>query len=101
MVLPSQLKYQFASNDQRLLIGQCNGLPRLNGVDGGRQSGKANHSCKHHVDGAGLDNLVQCLSSGIDLHIGQIIHQRLQFVVVLFVGNDYGSRLELMGLLGQ
>ena len=61
MVLLGQLEYQFAGNDQRLLVGQCNGLPRIDGVDGGLQSGKAYHIGKHHIDGAGFDYLVQCL----------------------------------------
>ena len=101
MVLLCQLENQLAGHDQRLLVGQGNGLAGLDGVDGGREPGKADHRREHHVDGTCLDNLVEGLRTGIDLHVGQVVHQPPQLVVARLVGNDHGGRLELMGLPGQ
>ena len=70
-------------------------------MDGRRESGKANHGGEYHIDGLCFDNFVECLASGIHFDIGQVAHQAFEFVVTLFVGNDDGGRLELMGLFGQ
>ena len=101
VVLLCQRQYQLTGYHQRLLVGQGDGLLGLDGVNGGRQSGEAYHRGEHHVDGTGLDNLVERLRSGIDLHVGQVVHQPSELVVALLVGNDDGSRLELMSLFGQ
>ena len=101
MVLLCQLQDKFTGNYQRLLVGQRNGLTGLDGMDGRRESGKAYHSRQYHVDRAGLHNFVEGLLAGIDLHVGQVAHQLLQFVQPLFVGYDDGSRFELVSLLCQ
>ena len=101
MVLLCQLENEFSSNNQRLFVSQGNSLLGLDGVDGRRESSKANHGGEHHIDGLCFDNFVESLASGIHLDVGQVAHQTFEFVVALFVGNDDGGRLELMGLLGQ
>ena len=101
MVLLCQLENEFSGNNQRLLVSQGNSLFGLDGVDGRRESGKTDHGGEHHVDGFCLNYFVESLASGIHFDIGQVAHQTFEFVVALFVGNDDGGRLELMGLFGQ
>ena len=93
--------HQLAGAHQRLLVGQGDGFMGLDGVDGGRQSGKAYHGGQYHINGDGFHYFIERLLAGIDLHVGHVAHQSLQLVVTLFVGNDDGGRLELMGLLSQ
>ena len=101
MVLLCQLQYQLTSHHQCLLIGQGNGFLCLDGMDGGRQASKTHHGSEHHVDGVCLNNLIQRLCTGIDLHVGQVVHQPAQVVVTCFIGNNHSGRLELMSLLCQ
>ena len=100
-VLQCQLTDQFTSNDQCFLVSQTDGLMGLDGMNGWRETCEAHHSSEHHIDGACLNNLVEGTCSCIHLHVRHIAHQRLQLVVACLVGNDDGSRLELVGLLCQ
>ena len=101
MVLLCQLQNQLTSHHQRFLIGQCNGLAGLDGMDGRRQTSKAHHGCQHHVNRVSLYDFVQGLLAGIHLHVGHVTHQLFQLVQSLLVGNNDSSRLELMRLLSQ
>ena len=101
MILLCQLQDKLSSHDKRLFVGQGDGLAGTNGMDGGRKPGKAHHGREYYVDGLGLNNLVKGTGTSIDLHVGQVGHERFQLVIALFIGNDHGSRVELVGLLGQ
>ena len=101
VILLSQLQDQFSGHHKCLLISQCDGLACLDGMDGGVEACKAYHRREYHVDRSCFHDFVECLGTGIYLHIGQVAHQRFQFIVALFVGDNDGSRLELMGLLSQ
>ena len=81
MILRGQTADEFTGHHQCLLIGQRDGLARLDGMDGGGKSGKAYHGCEHDVNGLGLHNLVEGLCSGIDLHVGQVVSQPSEFIV--------------------
>ena len=70
-------------------------------MNGRRKARKAHHGGEHDVNRVGLDNFVKRLCSGIDLHVGQVLHEVAQLAESLFVGNDHGSRMVLMGLFGQ
>ena len=69
-VLLCQLTYQGSSHHECLLVCQADGLAGLYGVNSRRKACKANHGCKHHVDGSGLYNLVDGLCSRIHLYVG-------------------------------
>ena len=101
MVLLSQLADELTSHDECLLVGQTYLLPCTDGMDGWLQTRKAHHGCEHHVDGAGLHDVAESLCSGINLDVGAVAEQRLQFVVALLVGNDHRGWVVLPGLLGQ
>ena len=101
MILLGQLQDELAGHDERLLVGQGDGLACLDGMDGGREAGEADHGGEHHVDGACLHDFVEGTRSGIHFHVGQVVHEAAQLVVVLLVGDDDGGGAELMGLLGQ
>ena len=101
MILLCESQNQLAGNHQCLLVGQTDCLACLDGVDGGVQSRETYHRSQYHIDRTCLYYLVQCLCSGIYLHIGHIAHQRFQFIVSGLVGYHDGGGLELMSLFGQ
>ena len=101
VILLCQAADELAGDHQRLLVGQADGLTCLDGMDGGRESGKPHHGREHHVDRLCLYNLVEGIGTCIHLDVGQVGQQFLQTVVVRLVGDDHGGRLPLPGLLGQ
>ena len=73
----------------------------FDGVDGRRQSGESHHCREHHVDRAGLNDLVECAAACINLHVGHVGKGFAKLIVVGFVGYDHCRGVELMGLLGK
>ena len=100
-MLLSQLADEFACHDQRLFVGQTDFLTGFDGVDRRREARESDHRREYHVDGFGLDNLVDSFAAGIDLNVGQVVQCFAEWLVVLFVGNHHGCRLEASGLFGQ
>ena len=96
-----QLIDEFACYHECFLVGQGDSLVSLDGVNRGRESRKTHHGGEHYIDGHGLDNVVQRLSTGIDLHVRQVAHEPFQFVVACLVGYHHGGRLEAVCLFGQ
>ena len=100
VIFVGQLANQFTGYDQRLLVGQANLLAGLDGMNGGRESGKSHHGGEYHVDRLCLYYFVECLLSGIDFHIG-VGQCFFQLFVVGLVGNDDCRRMKLACLLGK
>ena len=92
---------ELTCHDERFLVGEADFFPCADGVDGRFETRKAHHRREHHIDGFGLDDVVQCLPSGINLDVGAVAEQRFQFVVAVFVGHDHRRRIELPSLLRQ
>ena len=101
MILSCETADEVACYDKCLLIGKADSLACLDGVYCWRESGEANHCCKHHVYRLCLHYLVESLCSGIHLDIWQVGKQQLQCFVVGFVGYDNGSRAELACLFSK
>ena len=101
MILACQLADEFTGHYQGLLVGQAYLFSCLDGMDGGRQTGKAHHGSEHHVDGRGLHYLVNSLCAGIHFDVGLVGKERLQCGIVCLVGNHHGSGMELPGLCRQ
>ena len=101
MMFLCQATNQLTSHDKRLLIGQTDFLARTDSMKGGRKTGETDHGGEHHVDRVSLDNLIQGLTSGVHLHIGQVFKQVLQRLIVTLVGDDHGGRMKLTCLFSQ
>ena len=96
-----ELTDEFACHDERFLVGEADFFPCADGVDGRFETRKAHHRREHHIDGVGLDDVVQRLPTGINLDVGAVAEQRFQFIVAVFVGHDHRRRIELPSLLRQ
>ena len=101
VILLCQLQDELAGHDQRLLVGKGDGLAGTDGMNRRRKACKAHHRRENHVDGLGLHNLVEGPCAGIYLHVGQVLHQVSEPLVVGLVGDDHGGRLPLVGLCSQ
>ncbi len=100
MVLRHETEDELTGYDERLLVGQTNLLARLDGVDGRLESGETHHGGQYGVDGAGLDDVVERLPTGIHLHVG-VAEQGFEFLVVGLIGDDDRVGVELPRLLRQ
>ena len=101
VILCGKAAYQFASHDERLLVGKADGLAGTDGMDGRRKAGISHHRREHHVHGSSLNNLVQSLRSCIHLNVGHVSEQRLEVLVIVLIGYNDSGRSELACLLGK
>ena len=99
VVFLCELADEFSSHDERLFVGKADFLPRTNGMNRGFETRKTHHCCEYHVNGAGSNNVAECLSSGINLDVGLIAEQLAQHVVARLVGDDHGGGIEPPRLL--
>ena len=96
----SQVRNQLACHDQRLFIGQCNGLFSLDSCYGWTQSGIADHSRQHHIDRFPLYDLGNRIRPSPHLD-RQILQGLLQLRILLFIGDHHHFRHELTCLIYQ
>ena len=101
VILCGKAAYQFASHYERLLVGKTDGLAGADGMDGRRKTGISHHRREHHVHGSGLNYLVQSLRTCIHLNVGHVSEQRLEVLVIVFVGYYHSGWSELACLLGK
>ena len=97
LVLQAEAGDEFAGHNERLLVGQGDGLACLDGADGGAQTAEAHKGRQHDVHRPHLHHLAEGVGSRIDLY--RFVLQGLADVVVLaFVGDDHALGPELLGL---
>ena len=97
LVLQAEAGDEFAGHDERLLVGQGDGLARLDGADGGAQTAEAHKGRQHDVHRPHLHHLAEGIGSRIDLY--RFVLQGLADVVVLaLVGNHHARGLIRLGL---
>ena len=70
-------------------------------MDGWLQTRETHHRSQHHIDRLSLHDVAKRLCTCINLDIRLIAQHILQFLVVVLIGYHYGSRVELMCLLGK
>ena len=101
VVLHGQLADELACDHECLLVGEAYFLMGADGMHSWRESGKAYHGGKHHIDGSGLHDVVERLGTGVDLDVRLVGQQLAQLVVAGLVGNDHGGGMEPVRLLGK
>ena len=69
---------EFAGHNQRLLVGQCHGLARLQCGERRTEPGITDHRREHHVDGRHLHHVGDGIRAGPHFHrqVGERLLER-------------------------